>query len=49
MDNRLSKGLGTTPGFWLSMQVKHDIWHARKTFKVKIAPIYKVAKSAKSA
>ncbi|HJU39154.1 MAG TPA: HigA family addiction module antitoxin [Tahibacter sp.] len=49
MDIRLSKGLRTTPGFWLSMQAEYDIWHALKTFKVKVAPIYKAKKPAKAA
>ena len=23
--------LGTSPEFWLKMQVQYDLWHARKT------------------
>lgn len=39
MDLRLSKALGTTPGSWLNMQVKHDLWQAQRTFKAKVRPI----------
>jgi antitoxin HigA-1 len=31
MSLRLSAALGTSPEFWLKMQVQHDLWHARKT------------------
>jgi antitoxin HigA-1 len=30
MSLRLSAALGTSPEFWLKMQVQHDLWHARK-------------------
>jgi antitoxin HigA-1 len=30
MSLRLSAALGTSPEFWLQMQVQHDLWHARK-------------------
>ena len=30
MSLRLSAGLGTSPEFWLKMQVQYDLWHARK-------------------
>ncbi|MDC8011015.1 HigA family addiction module antitoxin [Tahibacter soli] len=43
MDIRLSKALGTTPGFWLSMQAQYDIWHAEREFKEHVEPIYKIA------
>jgi len=39
MDLRLSKALGTTPGSWLSMQAKYDLWQAQKKFKAKVKPI----------
>ncbi|MFT4046947.1 MAG: HigA family addiction module antitoxin [Solimonas sp.] len=39
MDLRLSKALGTTPGSWLSMQAKYDLWQAQRTFKAKVKPI----------
>jgi addiction module HigA family antidote len=31
MSLRLSAALGTSPEFWLKMQVQYDLWHARKT------------------
>jgi antitoxin HigA-1 len=39
MDLRLAKALGTTPGSWLSMQAKYDLWHAQRHFKAKVKPI----------
>jgi addiction module HigA family antidote len=36
MSLRLSAALGTTPDFWLRMQVQHDLWQARKTAKFKV-------------
>jgi antitoxin HigA-1 len=39
MSLRLSAALGTSPEFWLKMQVQYDLWHARKaTPKVKRFP-----------
>ena len=39
MSLRLSAALGTSPEFWLKMQLQHDLWHARKkTPKVKRFP-----------
>ena len=39
MSLRLSAALGTSPEFWLKMQVQHDLWHARKkTPKVRRFP-----------
>ena len=31
MDLRLSEALGTTPGYWLALQVQRDLWTARQT------------------
>ena len=31
MSLRLSAALGTSPEFWLKMQVQHDLWRARKS------------------
>jgi len=31
MSLRLSAALGTSPEFWLKMQVQYDLWRARKT------------------
>ena len=30
MSLRLSAALGTSPEFWLKMQMQYDLWHARK-------------------
>ncbi len=30
MSLRLSSALGTSPEFWLKMQLKYDLWHARR-------------------
>ena len=30
MSLRLSAALGTSPEFWLKMQVRYDLWRARK-------------------
>jgi addiction module HigA family antidote len=39
MSLRLSAALGTSPEFWLKMQVQYDLWHARKkTPKVRRFP-----------
>jgi antitoxin HigA-1 len=39
MSLRLSAALGTSPEFWLKMQVQYDLWQARKkTPKVKRFP-----------
>lgn len=31
MAHRLSKALGTTPEFWVNLQMQYDLWQARKT------------------
>jgi antitoxin HigA-1 len=33
MDLRLSEALGTSPGYWLALQVQRDLWTARQTAK----------------
>ena len=30
MDLRLSEALGTSPGYWLALQVQRDLWNARE-------------------
>jgi addiction module HigA family antidote len=30
MSLRLSAALGTSPGFWLRMQIQHDLWRAQR-------------------
>jgi antitoxin HigA-1 len=39
MDLRLSKALGTSPGFWYRMQGQWDMAQAKKHFKAKVQPI----------
>ncbi|MBU3672909.1 MAG: HigA family addiction module antidote protein [Sinobacteraceae bacterium] len=36
---RLSKALGTLPEFWYGMQINHELWQAKKKFRVKSRPI----------
>jgi len=44
MDLRLADALGTTPGFWMKVQVQHDLWEAQRNKKrVKIKPFSKAA------
>jgi addiction module HigA family antidote len=39
MSLRLAAALGTSPEFWLKMQLQYDLWHARKkTPKVRRFP-----------
>jgi addiction module HigA family antidote len=38
MSLRLSAALGTSPDFWLRMQVQRDLWLARKARLPKIRP-----------
>lgn len=33
MDLRLSEALGTSPGYWLALQIQRDLWTARQTAK----------------
>lgn len=49
MSLRLSAALGTTPEFWLRMQVQYDLWRARKTEKVKISAFPTVSEREKMA
>jgi antitoxin HigA-1 len=39
MDLRLAKALGTTPGSWMGMQMKYDLWQAQRSFRGKVKPI----------
>jgi antitoxin HigA-1 len=36
MDLRLSAALGTTPGFWLRLQMQRDLWEAKQKPRPKI-------------
>lgn len=38
MSLRLSEALGTSPEFWLRMQVQHDLWLARRVKQPKVRP-----------
>ncbi len=38
MSLRLSAALGSSPEFWLKMQMQHDLWQARKRKQPKIRP-----------
>jgi len=44
MSLRLSAALGTSPDFWLKMQMQCDLWQAQKTKQPKIRPFPHVAK-----
>ena len=39
MDLRLAQALGTTPGFWLRLQMQRDLWEAQKKGIPKIQPL----------
>ena len=39
MDVRLSRALGTSPGFWLGLQTDFDLWRAQKRFKGRVRRI----------
>jgi antitoxin HigA-1 len=49
MSLRLSAALGTSPEFWLKMQMQFDLWQAQKTKLPKIRPFPHVAKTTESA
>ena len=49
MSLRLSAALGTSPEFWLKMQMQYDLWQARKAKQPKISPFPHVAKTKKLA
>jgi antitoxin HigA-1 len=38
MSLRLSAALGTSPEFWLKMQMQYDLWQAQKVKQPKIRP-----------
>lgn len=46
MAARLSKALGSTPRFWLTIQTNHDIWRARGVDVSRIRPIGTVEPAA---
>ena len=49
MSLRLCAALGTSPEFWLKMQLQYDLWQARKSKTPKIRPFPHVAKSKEMA
>jgi addiction module HigA family antidote len=49
MSLRLSVALGTSPDFWLKMQVQRDLWLARKAGLPKVRRFPQAARRAASA
>jgi addiction module HigA family antidote len=45
MSLRLSAALGSSPEFWLKMQMQYDLWQAQKTKQPKIRPFPHTAKT----
>jgi antitoxin HigA-1 len=45
MSLRLSASLGTSPEFWLKMQMQFDLWQAQKARQPKIRPFPHLAKT----
>lgn len=43
MDLRLADALGTTPGFWLRLQIQRDLWKAQRKRRLKVKPFPKAA------
>jgi len=49
MSLRLSAALGTSPDFWLKMQVQHDLWLAKKAGTPKVRRFPNLAHRAAAA
>jgi addiction module HigA family antidote len=45
MSLRLSVALGTSPEFWLRMQIQHDLWRAQRARQPKVRPFPHTSKS----
>ncbi len=45
MSLRLSAALGTSPEFWLRMQIRHDLWRAQRAKQPKVRPFPHAAKN----
>jgi addiction module HigA family antidote len=45
MSLRLSAALGTSPEFWLKMQMQYELWQAQKTKQPKIRPFPHLTKT----
>lgn len=39
---KLSEAFGTSPDFWLNMQIRFDLWQATKTKRKHVAPLVAV-------
>jgi len=44
MSLRLSAALRTSPGFWLRMQVQHDLWRAQRAGRPRVRPFPRATK-----
>ena len=49
MSLRLSAALGTSPEFWLKMQLQYDLWEARKAKTPKVRPFPHLTRRHESA
>jgi addiction module HigA family antidote len=45
MSLRLSAALGTSPKFWLRMQIQHDLWRAQRAKQPRVRPFPHAAKT----
>jgi antitoxin HigA-1 len=45
MSLRLSAALGTSPEFWLRMQIQHDLWRAQRARQPKVRPFPRTGKN----
>ena len=45
MSLRLSAALGTSPEFWVKMQMQHDLWLNQKAKRPRIRPFLHVPKA----
>lgn len=43
MSLKLADALGTSPDFWLKMQMNHDFWEASQKKRKRVKPLGKVA------
>jgi len=48
MSLRLSTALGTSPEFWLKMQLQYDLWQARKSKIPKVRPFPHLVKNERA-
>jgi antitoxin HigA-1 len=49
MSLRLSAALGTSPEFWLRMQLQHDLWKAKKVRAANVRPFPRARKQLATA